>query len=115
MTYANVESRMTHLIVLSLNKWIRRAQRLLTAMLPRPQYVLFDLDELVKTTQMARYQAHESALKNRWKVVNEVRAIEGLGPVEWGNEPNDSFYQGVSLDAPVDNGSNAPAGGGSNG
>lgn len=114
LTYANVESRMTHLTILTLNKWVQRAQRVLTSMLPRPQYVLIDVDAMARSTTLARYQAHESALKNRWKVVNEVRAAEGLLPVAWGEEPNDSFYQGVSLDAPPDNGSGAPPAGGGN-
>lgn len=88
LTYANVESRSAHLLVYSLNKWLRRIERLLTEMLPRPQYVRIDRDALLQSTTLERYRAHESALKNRWKTVNEVRSDEDMPAVEWGNEPN---------------------------
>jgi hypothetical protein len=57
-------------------------------MLPRPQYFRIDRDGLLQSTTLDRYKAHELALKNRWKVVNEVRDDEDLTPVEWGSEPN---------------------------
>ena len=88
MTYANVESRMSHLLVLSVNRWFRRAERLLTSMLPSSQYARIDRDGLLQSTTLERYKAHESALRNRWKTVNEVRADEELASVEWGDEPN---------------------------
>lgn len=88
LTYTNVESRMSHLLVLTLNKWLRRLERLLTEMLPRPQYALIDRDGLLQSTTLDRYRAHESALKSRWKTVNEVRDDEDLEPVAWGDEPN---------------------------
>lgn len=88
LTYTNVESRSAHLLVYSLNKWLRRLERVLTAMLPSPQYVRIDRDALLQSTTLERYRAHESALKNRWKVVNEVREDEDMPAVEWGDEPN---------------------------
>lgn len=89
MTYANVVDRRQDLLVLSMNKWIRRADRILTALLPpSTQTVRLDRDALLEATTLDRYQAHELALRNRWRTVNEVRAIEDLEPVEWGDEPN---------------------------
>lgn len=88
LTYTNVESRSAHLLVYSLNKWLRRVERVLTAMLPRPQYVRIDRDALLQSTTLERYKAHESALRNRWKVVNEVREDEDMPGVAWGDEPN---------------------------
>ncbi|RKT82726.1 phage portal protein, HK97 family [Saccharopolyspora antimicrobica] len=89
MTYSNVESRSTHLLVYSVNKWLSRLERLLSSMLPRPQYVRIDRDGLLQSTTLERYRANEIALRNRWKTVNEVRQSEGdLPPVPWGNEPN---------------------------
>jgi HK97 family phage portal protein len=88
LTYANVESRSAHLLVYSVNRWLRRLERLLSSMLPRPQYFRIDRDGLLQSTTLDRYKAHELALKNRWKVVNEVRDDEDLTPVEWGSEPN---------------------------
>lgn len=88
MTYSNVESRSTHLLVYALNRWLRRAERLLTTMLPRGQYARLNRDALLQSTTFARYQAHEVALRNRWTTVNEVRELEDRRPVAWGDEPN---------------------------
>lgn len=84
LTYTNVESRMTHLLVCTLDKWLTRQERLLTSMLPRPQYVRINRAALLRTTTLDRYKAHESALRARWKRVNEVRADEDMQPVPWG-------------------------------
>lgn len=88
LTYANIESRATHLLVFGMNRWLRRIDRLLSEMLPRPQYARLNRDAMLETTTLTRYQAHASALDKRWKTVNEVRAIEDMPPVEWGDEPN---------------------------
>ena len=34
-------------------------------------------------------RAHRSALENRWRTVNEIRDIEELPPVAWGDLPNE--------------------------
>jgi HK97 family phage portal protein len=88
LTYTNVESRSGHLLVFSMNKWLRRLERLLSSMLPASQYAVINRDGLLQSTTLERFKAHESALKNRWKVVNEVRELEELPSVTWGNEPN---------------------------
>jgi HK97 family phage portal protein len=87
MTYANVQDRRSDLLVFTLNRWIRRVERLLTSMTPAPQTVQFDRDALLESTTLARYTAYESALKNGWKTINEVRDDEDMPPVEWGDEP----------------------------
>jgi len=87
LTYANVSDRSVHLLVYALGKWLRRADRLLTGMLPAGQVGRLNRDALLETTTLARYQAYASALQNGWKVVNEVREKEDLAPVEWGNVP----------------------------
>lgn len=88
MTYANVVDRDLHLLKYALNKWLRRLERLLSAFLPRPQYVRINRDALLETNTMQRYQAYASALNNRWQTVNEVRDLEDMPRVPWGDEPN---------------------------
>lgn len=88
MTYSNLQDRDLHVLKYALNKWFRRYERLLSEFLPRPQYVRIDRDALLETNTLQRYQAHASALKNRWKTVNEVREDEDEPPVPWGNKPN---------------------------
>lgn len=87
MTYANVESRATSLLVFSLNRWLRRVERVLSSMLPRPQYAQLNREALLQSTTLTRYQTHQLALRNGWETINEVRRIEDLPPVPWGDEP----------------------------
>lgn len=91
LTYTTLEGRTGHLLVFSMNKWLRRLERMLTTMLPSGQYIRIDRDALLQATTIERYKAHESALRNRWKVVNEVREDEDMPPVEWGSEPNPNY------------------------
>lgn len=87
LTYTNVVDRDLHVLKYALGRWLRRADRLLTAMLPRPQFARLNRDALLETSTLQRYQAHHLALADKWKVINEVRAVEDMDPVEWGNEP----------------------------
>ncbi|MCB0932137.1 MAG: phage portal protein [Mycobacterium sp.] len=89
MTYANVVDRRSDLLTFSLNKWLTRAERLLTELLPEPQYVRFNRDSLLQSTTLARFEAHGKALEDRWRTVNEIRDIEDLPPVAWGDLPNE--------------------------
>jgi HK97 family phage portal protein len=87
LTYATVESRSTHLLVYTLGKWFSRVERLLTDMLPRPQYARLNRNALLESTTIDRFRAHEVALRNAWTTINEVRAVEDAPPVEWGDVP----------------------------
>ena len=87
MTYANVVDRRQDLLVLSMNKWLRRVERVLSTLVPPKQYVRLNRDALLESTTLARYQAHALALRHRWRTINEVRRIEDEPPVPWGDEP----------------------------
>ncbi|MFE7099758.1 phage portal protein, partial [Streptomyces erythrochromogenes] len=87
MTYSNVVDRDLALLKYAVGRWLRRLERLLSEFLPRPQYVKFNRDALLETNTVARYQAHASALGSSWRTINEVRALENLPPVPWGNAP----------------------------
>lgn len=89
MTYANVVDRRQDLLVFSMGKWLRRVDRILTALLPPSTLeVRLNRDALLETTTLQRYQVHEIALRNQIRSVNEVREIEDLEPVAWGDQPN---------------------------
>lgn len=87
LTYTNVVDRRQDLLVLSMNKWLRRIERVLSTLVPPQQYVVLNRDALLEATTITRYQAHASALQHQWRTVNEVRSLENLPPVPWGNEP----------------------------
>lgn len=82
MTYANVVDRRQDLLVLSMNKWIRRVERILTSLLPpSTQTVKLNREALLEATTLQRYQAHKLALEGGWMLPSEVREIEDLVPV----------------------------------
>lgn len=106
MTYTNVESRMIHVLVLSLSRWLTRMERLLSAMLPRPQVAVIDRDALLESTTLARFQAWQLALNSKWMTPNEVRGKEHLAPLDGG----DDVITSPGPTAPADPGGNdAPA------
>ncbi len=89
MTYANVVDRRQDALVLSINRWIRRAERLLTSLTPRPVEIELERKGLLEATTLQRYQAHALALGNQpWMDVDEVREIEKLHPMKLKEVPN---------------------------
>lgn len=84
MTYANVVERRQDVLVLSINKWIRRAERVLSSLLPpSTQRVKLNREALLEATTLQRYQAH--GLSMAWKTINEIREIEGDPPIAGGD------------------------------
>ena len=87
MTYANVVDRRADVLAFSLNRWANRIDRLLTSMLPAPQYARLNRDALLEATTLERYKAHALATGNAaWKTVNEVRGLENQPPIDGGDE-----------------------------
>lgn len=106
MTYSNVQDRDIQLLKYALNRWLRRLERLLSDFLPAAQHVQLNRDALLETNTLSRYQAHASALDKRWRTVNEVRELEDLPPVEWGDEPNPTPGAGAEPAGGADEGAN---------
>jgi HK97 family phage portal protein len=81
MTYANVEQRNLHLLVYTLDPWLSRLERELTAMLPRPRFARFDRSALLRTDQLTRYKTHAIAVATRFMAPSEIRTYENLPPI----------------------------------
>lgn len=56
-------------------------------LLPDSQYVKFNLDAILRSSTNERYNAHTKAIASGWKTRNEVRALEGLAPLDGLDEP----------------------------
>lgn len=56
--------------------------------LPANMELRFDLSTLLRAEIDVRYAAYQTALQSAWTTINEVRAQEGLSPVEGGDEPH---------------------------
>lgn len=87
MTYANQEQRSLHLLTYTLDPWLVDGEEMFSGFLPPGQYAQFNRDALSRTDLLTRYQAHAIALRTRFKVPNEVRLVEDLQPVDWGDVP----------------------------
>lgn len=81
MTYANVEQRNLHLLVYTLDPWLGRLERELTAMLPRPRFARIDRSALLRTDQLTRYKTHAIAVATRFMAPSEVRTYENMPPI----------------------------------
>jgi HK97 family phage portal protein len=87
MTYANIEQRSIDLLKYTIDPWLVRLERVLTELLPAPQYVKFNRNALLRTDTLTRFQAYQIALRNGWQVIDDVRDLEDQPPVPWGAEP----------------------------
>jgi len=88
MTYANVEQQAINFVNFTLRSWLVRIETKLSALMPGREFVRFNADALIRADTLSRYQAHNLALSAQWKTPNEVRALEDMPPVPWGNDPN---------------------------
>lgn len=87
LTYSNIEQRSLDLLTYAVDPWLVRIERALSDLLPRPQMVRFNRGALVRTDLLTRFKAHAIAVQNQFETVNEVRDLEDLAPVEWGDKP----------------------------
>ncbi|MCE9552624.1 MAG: phage portal protein [Planctomycetes bacterium] len=67
-------------------KWEQEARRKLLLEVEKPRLeVRFNLDAMLRADTKSRYEAHASGLNSGFLTTNEVRAKEGLPPVEGGD------------------------------
>jgi len=88
LTYSNLESTYVDLQRMSMVPWTSRIEAALGRVLPRHHLAKFDFAPLLRTTLKERYAAYETALDGGWLTIEEVRALENLGPIEEGVPPH---------------------------
>lgn len=81
LTYNTVEQNQIRLTTRTLRPWLVRLEDALSALLPSPQYVKFNVDSLIRTDLEGRYRAHRIAREIGLNNVDELRAIEDLPPL----------------------------------
>lgn len=87
LTYANIVDRDVEMLKYSVNRWLKRFERLLSSFLPRPQYVLFDRESFLETSTAQQWQVNKVKLDSGAYTINQVRAKNNDEPVEWGDQP----------------------------
>lgn len=79
MTYQNVEQDWIGYIRFSLMTYLIEIEQAFTTLLPRGQEAHFNIEALLRSDTLTRYNAHKIGLEAGFLTIDEVRAIEGLG------------------------------------
>lgn len=79
-TYASVEQEAQDLIN-ALQPYLTKLEQAFSTLMPRPQFVKFNIDSMVRPDLKARYEAHKIALEAGFMTIDEVRRIEDLPPL----------------------------------
>jgi HK97 family phage portal protein len=81
-TYSNVQQDSQAFVRWTLRPHMAKIEAALSSLLPRGQEARFNIDALLRTDTLSRYQAHEIALRSGFMTPNEVRELEHLDPLE---------------------------------
>ena len=88
LTYSTTESTFRLFLNQTLRPtYLENIEQQFSRLLPSGRKAKFNADEILRADQLARYQANSTALGGAaFKVVNEVRAEEGLSAIPGGDE-----------------------------
>lgn len=80
MTYSNMEQEQMAFVRYTLSQYIVEIESALTYLSTRGTEVKVNVDSLLRSDTLTRYQAHQIALAAGWMTIDEVRHIEDLPP-----------------------------------
>jgi HK97 family phage portal protein len=78
MTYTNMEQEQMAFVRYTLSQYIVEIESALTYVTTRGTMVKINVDSLLRSDTLTRYQAHKLAIESGWMTVDEVRAIEDM-------------------------------------
>jgi HK97 family phage portal protein len=78
MTYQNMEQEQMAFVRYTLSQYIVAIESSLTKVTTRGTVVKMNVDSLLRSDTLSRYQAHQIAIASGWMTIDEVRAIEDL-------------------------------------
>lgn len=81
MTYSNVEQEQIAFTRYSLSAYYIEIEQAMSALLPRGTEARMNIDALLRTDTLTRYQAHQIAIAAGFKSIDEVRHDEKLAPL----------------------------------
>jgi len=87
-TYKSREQVSLDLLAYTLDPWLVKIEALISALLPNPHVVRFNRNALLRTDLVQRYSAYRTSLgpAEPFATVNEIRALEDMPPVPWGDD-----------------------------
>jgi len=80
-----VEQMSIGFVVYTLAPWLVCIEEAFNQILPKGQFVKFNVDALLRGDLKSRYEAHAIAWQNGWISDNEIRAYEEREPIEGGD------------------------------
>jgi HK97 family phage portal protein len=81
MIYATVEQNLLNFATLTMRPWFTRVEETISDLLPKPQYVKFNLDVIVRADLKSRMEAHDIAQRIGIETNDEARAVEDRAPL----------------------------------
>lgn len=81
MTYANVEQHAINFVQFTLLPWLTKLEAAFASLLPRPQYVKFNVDALIRPDATTRYATYRTAREIGLMSIDEMRALEDMAPL----------------------------------
>lgn len=81
LTYSTVELNQIAFLTNTLRPWIVRLEAALSSLLPRPQFVKFNVDALLRVETKARWETHKIRREIGATNVDEIRTLEDEQPL----------------------------------
>lgn len=84
-----MEQQFTTFVVLTLKPYMQRIEQRVTREIldPRTEKAEFKVEGLLRGDSKSRAAFYSSGITNGWLVPNDVRKLEDMEPVAWGDEP----------------------------
>lgn len=82
--YTTTEQNQIHFITHTLRPWLVRLETAFSSLLPKPQYVKFNVDALIRVDLKARYEVHRISREIGLNNIDELRALEDQDPLPGG-------------------------------
>jgi HK97 family phage portal protein len=82
LAYTTEEHRALDFVTFGLQPWLTKIEQAISALFPRPQYVKFSTDILVRQDTQARHTVYKLDTEIGLRTANEMRAAEGWKPLE---------------------------------
>lgn len=84
LTYSSPEQAQLHLVTFSLRNWFELLEGTFAGLLPNRQYVLFNVDSLIRTDIWTRHNVYKISREIGLRSIDECRGLEDLAPLPGG-------------------------------
>ncbi len=100
LTYSTVELNQIQFLTNTLRPWLVRLEAAFSSLLPRPQYVRFNADAMIRSDTKTRWEVHQIARNIGAENIDEIRALEDMEPLPDGQGEDYTPLAGHTPTAP---------------